>query len=83
MFHHTYVIVNFVSEWNINTIKRKCHVKCFPYHHGMARPQLVDGGDCLQIWRVVANILNKQSRSDDREWLFRLECWTRADTTSL
>jgi predicted phosphatase len=26
----------------------------------MARPRLADRGDGLQIWRVVANMLNKQ-----------------------
>jgi hypothetical protein len=31
----------------------------------MARPQVEDGGDALQIRRVVANILNKQSRIAD------------------
>jgi hypothetical protein len=31
----------------------------------MARPQVADGGDGLQIWRVAANILNKQSRTAD------------------
>jgi hypothetical protein len=34
----------------------------------MARPQVADGGDGLQIWRVAANILNKQSRTADRGW---------------
>jgi hypothetical protein len=34
----------------------------------MARPQVADRGDGLQIWRVAANILNKQSRTADREW---------------
>jgi len=29
----------------------------------MARPQDADGGDGLQIWRVAANMLNKQSRT--------------------
>jgi hypothetical protein len=29
----------------------------------MARPQVSNGGDGLQIWRVAANILNKQSRT--------------------
>jgi hypothetical protein len=33
----------------------------------MARPQVADGGDALQIWRVSANILNKQSRTSDNE----------------
>jgi hypothetical protein len=35
-----------------------------PYHHGMARPQVADGEDGLQIWRVTSNILYKQSRTD-------------------
>jgi hypothetical protein len=34
----------------------------------MARPQVVDGEDGLQIWRVAANILNKQSRTADTGW---------------
>jgi hypothetical protein len=35
-------------------------------HHGVARPQVADGGNGLQIWRVAANILNKQSRTVDK-----------------
>jgi hypothetical protein len=35
-------------------------------HHGMARPQVADGGDALQIWRVAENILNKQSWTTDK-----------------
>jgi hypothetical protein len=38
----------------------------------MARPQVADGGDGLRIWRVAANILNKQSRTADRGWPSRL-----------
>ena len=34
-----------------------------PWPHGMARPQVADREDGLQIWRVAANILNKQSRT--------------------
>jgi hypothetical protein len=34
-----------------------------PCHHGMARPQVADGGDALHFSRAVANILNKQSRT--------------------
>jgi hypothetical protein len=34
----------------------------------MAHPQVADGGDSLQIWRVDANILNKQWRIADRGW---------------
>jgi hypothetical protein len=34
----------------------------------MARPQVADGGDGLQIWKVAANILNKKSRTADKGW---------------
>jgi hypothetical protein len=34
----------------------------------MGRPQVADGGNGLQIWRVAADILNKQSRTVDKEW---------------
>jgi hypothetical protein len=44
------------------------HVRWVPCHHGMARPQVADGGDALQVWRVAANILNKQSRTADKGW---------------
>jgi hypothetical protein len=42
--------------------------KWVPCHHGMARPQVADGGEGLQIWRVASNILNKQSRTADKGW---------------
>jgi hypothetical protein len=42
--------------------------KWVPCHHGMARPQVADGGKGLQIWRVAANIVNKQSRTADKGW---------------
>jgi hypothetical protein len=34
----------------------------------MARPQLADRGDGLQVWRVAVNILIKQSRTADEGW---------------
>jgi hypothetical protein len=34
-------------------------------HHGMTRPQVADGGDGLQVWRVAVNILNNQWRRAD------------------
>jgi hypothetical protein len=43
-------------------------VRWVPCHHGMARPQVADGGDALQVWRVAANILNNQSRTADKRW---------------
>jgi len=35
---------------------------------GPLSPFVLDGRDSLQIWRVPANILNKQSWTADREW---------------
>jgi hypothetical protein len=34
----------------------------------MARPQVADGGDALQLWREAANIFNKKSRTADKGW---------------
>jgi len=39
----------------------------------MVRPRVADGGDVLQIWRVAANILNKQLRTGLRNWVD--SCW--------
>jgi hypothetical protein len=49
-------------------VRVKCglHVRWVPSHHGMPRPQVADGVDALQLWRVAANILNKQSRTADK-----------------
>jgi hypothetical protein len=48
-------------------------------NHGMARPQVADGGDALQLWREAANILNKQSRTAEKAWSsrFRVGCGTK------
>jgi hypothetical protein len=47
----------------------------------MARPQVADGGDGLQIWRAAANILNKQSRTD-KGWSSSLEVGCGANSSS-
>jgi hypothetical protein len=44
------------------------HVRWVACQHGMVRPQDADEGDGLQIWRVTANILNKQSQTVDKGW---------------
>jgi hypothetical protein len=44
------------------------HVRRVPCYHGMACPEVEDRGDGLQIWRVAANILNKQSQTADNGW---------------
>jgi hypothetical protein len=52
-------------------------------HHSMARPQVADGGDALQFWRVAANILNKQSRAADKGWSSSLGVGRGANNSSL
>jgi hypothetical protein len=56
--HYHYQVLVYVD-----TIR---HVKWVPYHHGMAHPQVAIKGDGLQIWKVAANILNKQSQTADK-----------------
>jgi hypothetical protein len=41
----------------------------------MARPLVADRGDGLQIWRIAANILNKQSRTADGRVGLQLGGW--------
>jgi hypothetical protein len=58
------------------------YVRWVPCHHGMARPQVADGRDSLQIWRVAANILNKQSRTADKGWFSSLGVGLEANNCS-
>jgi hypothetical protein len=44
------------------------HVKSARCHNGMARPQVADGRNGLHIWRVAANILNKDGRTRNKGW---------------
>jgi hypothetical protein len=37
------------------------HIEQIPYYSSIARFQVLDERDSLQIWRVVVNVLNKQS----------------------
>jgi hypothetical protein len=53
-----------------------------PCHHSMARPQVADGGDALQVWRVAANILNKQSQTADKGLSSSLGVGCGADNSS-
>jgi hypothetical protein len=59
-----------------------CHVRWVPCRHGMACPQVADGGDGLQIWKVAGNILNKQSRTADKGWSSSLEVGLGANNFS-
>jgi hypothetical protein len=51
-------------------------------HHGMARPQVADGRDALQVWRVAAKLLTKQSRTADKRWSSSLEVGGGANNSS-
>jgi hypothetical protein len=48
----------------------------------MALPQVSDGGDGFQIWRVAANILNKHSQTADKGWSSSLEVGCGAKNSS-
>jgi hypothetical protein len=48
------------------------HIRWAPCHHGMARPQVADGGDGLQMCKIAANTLNKQSRAAENGWFSSL-----------
>jgi hypothetical protein len=50
--------------------------------YSMARPQVADGGNALQFWRVAANMLNKQSRTADKGWSSSLRVWRGANNSS-
>jgi hypothetical protein len=43
-----------------------------PFAGGMARLWIRDVGDGLQIWRLPANVLDKQSRTAEKEWSYSL-----------
>jgi hypothetical protein len=46
----------------------------------MARPRVLEGGDGLQIWRIDANILNKEYQAASKGWSSSLEVGRRATT---
>jgi hypothetical protein len=56
------------THTHTHTHTQTFHVKWVHCHHGMARPQVADGGDGIQIWRVAANILNMLSQTADSGW---------------
>jgi hypothetical protein len=51
-------------------------------HQGMVLPQVADGGDTLQVWRIAGNILNKPSRTADKGWSSSLGVGRGADNSS-
>jgi len=49
-----------------------------PCHNGMALPRVANGRGDFQIWKVAANILNKQSPTADKGWSSSSEFGRRA-----
>jgi hypothetical protein len=43
-------------------------IRCYNYYRSVLLIFILKAGDGLQIWRVAANILNKQSRTADSGW---------------
>jgi hypothetical protein len=52
----------------IPTVQSQVRVRRVSCHHRMICPQVADGGDTLQLWRVAVNILNKQTRGGPLGW---------------
>jgi hypothetical protein len=55
--------MNVRKRWKDHILLYMYDVKLVPCQHGLVGPQVVDRGDGLWIWRVAANILNKQSQT--------------------
>jgi len=51
-----------------------------PCHQHMAYPQLAGAGDGLHLCRVAANILNKQSRAENKGWSSNLDVGRRPNS---
>jgi len=54
-----------LAEYKCIRALKKC---CSTVWHSMVRPQVADGFEDLQIWRMAANILDTQSRTADKGW---------------
>jgi hypothetical protein len=72
----------FTHSLSLTQAAEPFYVRWVPCHNGMARPQVADGGEALQVWRVASNILNKQSRTADKRWSSILGVGRGANNTS-
>jgi hypothetical protein len=50
------------------TFQHLFHVKWVPFHHGMTRPQVADGGEGYKTRRIDGNVWHKKSLAGDRVW---------------
>jgi hypothetical protein len=51
-------------------------------HHGVAYPRFAVGGNGLQIWRVIVNIMYEQSWTADKGWSYSLGVGRRSNNSS-
>ena len=58
-------------------LKHPHNLQMDPCHHGMTSPRAVDEGDGLVVWRVAANVFNKQSRTGDKGLCLPAGDWVR------
>jgi hypothetical protein len=65
---------------DVNT-RNKWDVRRVPCQNGMARPQVADRGDGLQLWRVAANTFNKQPWTANKGWTTRLRVGRGTNTS--
>jgi hypothetical protein len=64
------------THWTGGWVGPRAVFKVSPCHHGTARPLVTDGANCLQVWRVAANIVEKHSRIADKGWVLDEELAT-------
>jgi hypothetical protein len=56
-----YTVINISAPHPI-----KYNTRWLNCYHDIACPQVADGGEVLQIWRLGLNILNKQLQTADK-----------------
>jgi hypothetical protein len=68
VFFHSYYMMPILSKLQGKIVHRQDRwwFKWVPCHYGISRPQVAGWGEGLQIWRVAANILNKQLQTATR-----------------
>jgi hypothetical protein len=59
---HTHTYINALPVFQLLQMLQVC----IKTHFSLLKPQVADGGDGLQIWRVAANILYKQLRTAEK-----------------
>jgi hypothetical protein len=67
-----FLLTKLQTRWFCSGSLQGSHTKWVPCYHSMALPQIVGREDELQIWRVAADMLNKQLPTADKDWPYSL-----------